>query len=67
MGAWAMSTIDEELALGPELAGALMTPEEFDAVTDLDQAVRHVTAVINGGGATIDIVNVNGGVRIEGD
>ncbi|MCU0874340.1 MAG: hypothetical protein MUE50_18555 [Pirellulaceae bacterium] len=26
-----MSTVQESLLLGPELAGSLMTPEEFDA------------------------------------
>jgi len=32
-----MSTAQERLALGPELAGALLTPEEFDAAEDVDE------------------------------
>jgi len=32
-----MSTAYEQLVLGPELAGTLMTPEEFDAVEDCDE------------------------------
>jgi Uma2 family endonuclease len=41
-----MSTIDDHSVLGPELAGALMTPEEFDAVTDWDE--EYVYELING-------------------
>jgi Uma2 family endonuclease len=40
-----MSTIDE-LTLGPELAGALMSPDEFDAVTDWDE--EYVYELIHG-------------------
>ena len=32
-----MSTVQEELFLGPELAGSLMTAEEFDAAEDVDE------------------------------
>ena len=32
-----MSTVQEELYLGPELAGSLMTAEEFDAADDADE------------------------------
>ena len=32
-----MSTSVEPLVIGPELAGTLMTPEEFDAVEDCDE------------------------------
>lgn len=32
-----MSTAQEHLVLGPELAGTLMTPEEFDAVEECDE------------------------------
>jgi Uma2 family endonuclease len=32
-----MSTIHDDLVLGPELAGTLMTPEEFDAAEDWDE------------------------------
>jgi hypothetical protein len=31
-----MSTVAEPLPLGPESAGMLMTPEEFDAIEDYD-------------------------------
>lgn len=41
-----MSTIQEHLVLGPELAGTLMTPEEFDAVEDCDE--NYVYELING-------------------
>ena len=40
---------------------------DFDAVSDVDQAPRHVTARLNSGGPPIDVINVNGGIRIEGD
>ena len=36
-GASDMSTVQESLFLGPELAGSLMTPEEFDAAEDVDE------------------------------
>ena len=32
-----MSVVEDRLVLGPELAGTLMTPEEFDAVEDCDE------------------------------
>jgi Uma2 family endonuclease len=32
-----MSTVQEELRLGPKMAGSLMTAEEFDAVEDVDE------------------------------
>ena len=32
-----MSTAREPLVLGPELAGTLMTPDEFDAVEECDE------------------------------
>ena len=32
-----MSVVQDQLVLGPELAGTLMTPEEFDAVEDCDE------------------------------
>lgn len=32
-----MSTAQDHLVLGPELAGTLMTPEEFDAVEECDE------------------------------
>jgi Uma2 family endonuclease len=41
-----MSTAQESLVLGPELAGAYLTPEEFDAVDDCDAA--YVYELING-------------------
>lgn len=36
-----METADLELVLGPELAGTLMTPEEFDAVEEYDENYRY--------------------------
>jgi len=36
-----MSTTQRELVLGPELAGTLMTPEEFDAVEEYDDLYRY--------------------------
>ncbi len=41
-----MSTAQDGLVLGPELAGALLTPEEFDATEDFDE--RYVYELING-------------------
>lgn len=41
-----MSIIHEPLTLGPELAGTLMSPEEFDAVEDCDESF--VYELING-------------------
>jgi Uma2 family endonuclease len=41
-----MSTAQKGLFLGPELAGAFLTPEEFDAVEDCDEA--YVYELING-------------------
>jgi len=32
-----MSTVQEELRLGPEMAGSLMSAEEFDAAEDVDE------------------------------
>jgi Uma2 family endonuclease len=32
-----MATIEQPLVLGPELAGALLTPEEFDRIEDWDE------------------------------
>ena len=36
-----MSTVAEPLPLGPESAGMLMTPEEFDAIEDYDENYRY--------------------------
>jgi Uma2 family endonuclease len=36
-----MSTVAEALPLGPESAGMLMTPEEFDAIEDYDENYRY--------------------------
>lgn len=41
-----MSIAHEPLVLGPELAGTYMTPEEFDAVEDIDE--NFVYEIING-------------------
>jgi Uma2 family endonuclease len=41
-----MSTVRERLVLGPELAGTLMTPEEFDAVEEWDDL--YLYELING-------------------
>jgi Uma2 family endonuclease len=41
-----MSTAQENLVLGPELAGTFMTPEEFDAVADCDET--YVYELIHG-------------------
>ncbi|MBI4600726.1 MAG: Uma2 family endonuclease [Planctomycetes bacterium] len=41
-----MSTAQEGLVLGPELAGALLTPEEFDAAEEADEL--YVYELING-------------------
>jgi hypothetical protein len=32
-----MATIEQPIVLGPELAGALLTPDEFDGVEDWDE------------------------------
>src|SRR5262245_27389152 len=42
----AMSTAQDSLVLGPQMAGALLTPEEFDAADDIDE--RFVYELING-------------------
>lgn len=36
-----MSTVAEPLPIGPESAGMLMTPEEFDAIEDYDENYRY--------------------------
>ena len=41
-----MSTVQEELVLGPEMNGTIMTPEEFDAAEDWDE--DYVYELING-------------------
>jgi Uma2 family endonuclease len=41
-----MRTVEEDLALGPELAGALLTPKEFDAAEIADEL--YVYELING-------------------
>ena len=37
LGEGEMSTVQEVLYLGPELAGSLLTAEEFDAAEDADE------------------------------
>jgi Uma2 family endonuclease len=39
--AMSATTAEPKLVVGPELAGTLMTPEEFDAVEDFDPAYRY--------------------------
>ena len=41
-----MSTAQDSLVLGPQMAGALLTPEEFDAADDIDE--RFVYELITG-------------------
>src|SRR6516162_7504899 len=41
-----MSTVAEPLPLGPESAGLLMTPEEFDAIEDYDENYHY--ELVNG-------------------
>jgi Uma2 family endonuclease len=36
-----ISPVDTKLVLGPELAGTLMTPEEFDSVEEYDENYRY--------------------------
>lgn len=36
-----MSAVTESIVLGPGLAGTLMTPDEFDAVTDCDELYKY--------------------------
>src|SRR5438105_4312342 len=36
-----IAATEEKVMLGPELAGTLMTPEEFDAVEEYDEEYRY--------------------------